>query len=414
MKIIVLSATTGGGHMRAAEAIKSYLSSFGSDVLVLDTIEYINPILNRTITEGYEYLAKKRPNIYKVMYETTNKKKITRAITKINSLISKKLIPLINDYKPDIVITTHPFSTEMVSKLKSEKLVNIPIICIMTDYAPHRTWINDDVDAYVVANEEMIEGMYDMGVPHFKIYPYGIPIDGGFYAKKDKAIVLRQMGLDPSILTILIMAGSFGVKNILEIYKEILDISINFQIIVITGRNEELYDSIEQIVHGTKVKGTFLESVKNLVFSLKENIFKRKENKKSDKSSSKKNKFRDIHRANTRIIYFTSEVDKYMKTADLIITKPGGLTITEALACNIPMAIFDAIPGQEDENADFLVSKNMAIRLEKGEKGAKSIKDLLECSGKLESMKSSCKTFDKSDSLKKIKNLIERIYKNSK
>ena len=398
--------------MSAANAIKNYLSDFASDVIVLDTIEYINPILNKTITEGYEYLAKKRPSIYKVMYKTANKEKIMKAITKVNSLISKKLIPLMNEYNPDVIITTHPFSTEMVSRLKGSGKINAPIVCIMTDYAPHRTWINDNVDAYVVANDEMIKSMYSMGVPYWKVYPYGIPIDEGFYERKDKKIVLREMGLNPNLPTLLIMAGSFGVKNILEIYKEILEICIDFQIIVITGRNEQLYDSIDRVVHGEKEKKeTAFETVCRFGYLLKSSFSKLYGKNKNENISGSK-KFRDIHKKNTRIIYFTKEVDKYMQAADLIITKPGGLTITEALACNIPMAIFDAIPGQEDENADFLVNKNMAIRLEKGEKGAAAVKELLECGGKLELMKLSCRTFDKSDSLRKIRLLLERICKN--
>ncbi len=416
MKVIILSATTGGGHMSAANAIKNYLSDFAYEVLVLDTIEYINPILNKTITEGYEYLAKKRPNIYKVMYETANREKIMKAITKVNSLISKKLAPLIDEYNPDVIITTHPFSTEMVSRLKGSGKINIPIVCIMTDYAPHRTWINSSVDAYVVANDDMIQSMYDMGVPYWKVYPYGIPISEGFYAKKDKAIVLKEMGLNPGIPTILIMAGSFGVKNILEIYKEIIEIPLSFQIIVITGRNEQLYDSIEKVINGEKSKESSFEIFRKFICAVTSKILKTHDsvrNEKNRKISGSIKEIKDVHKANTRVIYFTKEVNKYMQTADLIITKPGGLTVTEALACNLPMAIFDAIPGQEDENANFLINKNMAIRLEKGERGAKSIKELLECASKLESMKSSCKTFDKSDSLKKIKLLLERICQTS-
>lgn len=410
MKVIILSATTGGGHMRAANAIKDYLKNFANDVLVLDTIEYINPILNKTITEGYEYLAKRKPNIYKVLYDTANKKSIMQAITNVNSLISKKLIPLIDEYNPDVIITTHPFSTEMVSRLKGMQKISTPIVCIMTDYAPHRTWINENVDAYIVSNDEMVKSMYDMGVPYWKVYPYGIPIDGAFYTKKDKEIVLKEMGLSPKLPTILIMAGSFGVKNILSIYQEILSISVNFQIIVITGRNEELYDSIEEVMRGTrsrKVRGPkLLHSYMSRLKSKTLRLIRKKREKNIIRSA---NKYREFHKKNTRILYFTKEVDKYMQTADLIITKPGGLTITEALACNLPMAIFDAIPGQEEENADFLVSNNMAIRLESGEKGAISIKNLLENVSKLEDMRLSCKIFNKSDSLEKIKLLIERI-----
>lgn len=410
MKIIILSATTGGGHMRAANAIKDYLESLANEVIVLDTLEYINPILNKTITEGYEYLAKKKPGLYKVLYDSANKRSIMQAIANVNNFISKKLAPLIDEYNPDIIVTTHPFSTEMASRLRGINRINTPIVCIMTDYAPHRTWISENVDAYVVANDDMIKSMYDMGVPYWKVYPYGIPIDGAFYTKKDREIVLEEMGLSPKLPTILIMAGSFGVKNILSIYRDILEISMYFQIVVITGRNEELYNSIEEAaseavarrkkVHGRKLLRNYMSRLKSKTLRL----IKVQKNLDTD---YKINQYIDFHKKNTRVLYFTKEVDKYMQTADLIITKPGGLTITEALACNLPMAIFDAIPGQEKENADFLVSNNMAIRLEKG---ADSIRSLLQNSEKLKSMKSSCEIFNKSDSLKKINLLLERIY----
>lgn len=413
LKAIILSATTGGGHIRAANAIKLYLEEFSYEVIVLDTLEYINPILNKTITEGYEFIVRKKPSIYKVMYNTSNKKSIVQAIAKINSLISKKLVPLINEYDPDIVITTHPFSTEMVSRLKGLRKIDAPIICIMTDYSPHRTWINDNVDAYVVSNDEMIKSMYDMGVPYWKVYPYGIPIDEAFYERKDRSIVLEEIGLDPKLPMILIMAGSLGVGNILEIYKGLLDIPINFQIVVITGRNEKLYGAIQEIICGiNKKKHHVLKSFKRYVSNIK--FRKLRFIKKHSIATESETMFRSIHKKNTKILYFTDQVDKYMKTADLIITKPGGLTITEALACNLPMAIFDAIPGQEQENADFLVSNNMAIRLKNGTEGIDEIKNLLQNINELESMKSSCRTFAKSDSLKKIKNLIERICQKNK
>lgn len=410
LKVMILSASTGGGHMRASNAIKGYLDNIGDEVVVLDTIEYINPILNKTINESYEYLARKKPNLYRVLYKSGNNKKVAQAIATVNTLISKKLVPLIVNYKPDIVIVTHPFSAEMVSKLKKMGKIDVKILCIITDYAPHRVWINDNVDAYVVSDEKMIKKMYNMGVPYWRVYPFGIPIEDVFYTKRDKSIILKEMGLNPGLPTILIMAGSFGVENILDIYKNILKIPIEFQIIVITGKNKSLYESIEHLVYGNKNKRTnrVLQSLSAYVSNLKTLKFVRR----GGKSNSCKEKYSDfeiLHKNKTRILYFTSEVDKYMQTADLIITKPGGLTITEALACNLPMAIFDAIPGQEEENADFLVSNNMAIKLYKGDEGANQIKQLLENVGTLESMKLSCETFDKSNSLRNIRSLMQQM-----
>ena len=192
MNIIILSASTGGGHLSAANAIKQYFVSKGIEAEVVDAIEYISPILNKTVTEVYEYVALKQPKIWKMVYDSANKKAGNKLIAGINSIISKKLLPLIEKSKPNAIISTHPFTTEMVSNLKSNNLVKIPLICVMTDYAPHRTWTSPNVDAYIVANSNMVEGMKDMGVDPKIIYPYGIPVDDSFYFKYDKNKVLEE------------------------------------------------------------------------------------------------------------------------------------------------------------------------------------------------------------------------------
>lgn len=394
--------------MSAANAIRKHLQSCGHEVVVLDTIEYINPILNKTITEGYEFLAKNRPSIYRVMYNTANHKKIKQAITSINALISRKLVPFVKNYRPDIIVTTHPFSAEMAAKLKRIDGVTAKVLCVMTDYAPHRTWINDSIDAYVVSNDGMVKKMYDMGVPYWKVYPFGIPIEGGFYTKRDRSIILKEMGLNPTFPTILIMAGSLGLGDVSGIYDEILNISVDFQTIIITGKNKKLYELLEKMVYENhEISHAKLRLFRKYLPNFtKDNPLR---NKKIEQLDNSLEKIRKINKKRTRILHFTNEVDKYMQIADLIITKPGGLTITEALACRLPMAIFDAIPGQEEENADFLVSNNMAIKLANSYEGANQIKELLQNAKKLQSMKDSCEKFDKSNALKNIQLLMNRL-----
>ena len=200
--------------MSAANCVKEYLNDNGDLATVIDTLEYISPLLNKTVVEIYEHLAKKHPNIWKLMYNTTNKKSLNKIVEVINKTISKKLIPLIVEEKPDLIISTHPFSTEMISHLKKNENLSIPLVCIMTDYAPHRTWLSPNVDSYVVANEEMIEPMEEMGVEKNKIHPFGIPVDNDFFNFVNKKDELRNLGLKEDLPTILIMAGNFGLANI--------------------------------------------------------------------------------------------------------------------------------------------------------------------------------------------------------
>lgn len=372
MNILILSASTGGGHMRASKAIESYMLKQDKDinVKIVDSLLYISPILNKTITSGYVYLATKTPKLYGKLYDLSNKdRKFSNFVTRINNIFANKLLPLIDDFKPDVIITTHPFPTEMVSRLKLKNEINIPLICIMTDYAPHKAWLSEKVDAYIVANDDMVAKMVAQGVSEEHIYPYGIPVDEVFFEEEEKQLVLEELNLDKNLPTILMMAGSFGVANVFDIYANIIDIDLDFQIILVTGKNKKLYNQFEEVV-GNSPK-------------------------------------------NTKLIYFTNEINKFMQASDIIITKPGGLTVTEALACNIPMAIFDAIPGQEEENAEFLIKHNMAVRISDGNSCREAIVRLLEDNGKLENMKEACKSFDKNDSSKNIFLLLNELIENN-
>ena len=372
MNILILSASTGGGHMRASKAIEGYMTQQNKNinVKIVDRLLYISPILNKTVTGGYVYLATKTPKLYGKLYDLTNKDhKLANFVTRLNNIFANKLLPLIDEFRPDIIITTHPFPTEMVSRLKSKKEINIPLICIMTDYAPHKAWINDKVDAYIVANDDMVTKMVTEGVDSRCIYPYGIPVDEVFFEEKEKQLVIEELGLDKSLPTILMMAGSFGVSNVFDVYENIIDIDLDFQIILVTGKNQKLYNHFEEVIG----------------------------------SSPKK----------TKLIYFTEEINKFMQASDIIITKPGGLTVTEALACNIPMAVFDAIPGQEEENAEFLLKHNMAVRISDGNSCREAIIELLKDGEKLEDMKEACKSFDKNDSTKNIFLLINELIENN-
>ncbi len=368
MKILILSAATGGGHLRASHAIEKYIAenSTGNEVVVIDALKSINLVLDKTVCEGYHFLATKTPKVFGQLYRKTNEESIlSNLVSRFTSVFSQKLIPLMEEQNPDVIISTHPFVTEMISHLKSKGIVTAPLICLMTDYGPHRAWIADRVDAYVVSTPDMIPEMQEMGVKKEKIYPFGIPVGDVFFSKKEKPELLKKFEMDPDLPTILIMAGSFGVTNIMNIYKELIRLPAEFQIIIITGRNQKLFEAFTPVI---------------------------------EKSPKK-----------TKLVYFTDEVENYMQASDLLITKPGGLTVSEALACNIPLAVFDAIPGQEEDNANFLLTHNMAVKLEKGVDPGETIHSLLEDSRRLEEMRSSCESFDTSDSNRNIFSLINEL-----
>ena len=372
MKIAILSAATGGGHLRAAHAVEEYLRANAPevDVRVIDALKSISPILDKTICDGYHFLATKTPRVFGKLYQKTNEETaLSQLVPKFNSLFAQRLWPVLAEFGPDVILTTHPFVTEMVSNLKQRGL-RAPLVCIMTDYGPHRSWIAPAVDAYVVSSEDMVPELEYFGVPRGKIYPYGIPVRGVFFRRSDKEGLLRALSLEPALPTVLMMAGSFGVSHIMQIYREITQLPERFQMIVITGRNQKLYEAFQL------------------------------ETPRSPKQ--------------TLLVYFTDEVEKYMHASDLIITKPGGLTVSEALACNIPLAVFDAIPGQEEDNANFLLQHEMAVKLAKGGNCGPVIERLLADHEKLRKMRESCEQFDKSDSSKNIFSLINNLLERQK
>lgn len=373
MKLLILTAATGGGHLRASRAIQSYISehSPGSEVVVVDALKSISSILDKTVCDGYHFLATRTPKVFGQLYRKTNEDNLfTNLMFRFSGAFSLKLLPLLRRQNPDVIISTHPFATEMISHLKWAKIVKAPLICLMTDYGPHRAWIAKRVDAYVVANGDMVSEMELMGAPKEKIYPFGIPVENVFFTAGDKPALLRRLGLNPELPTVLIMAGSFGVTNILKVYRQIVRLDLAFQIIVITGKNEKLYAEFASLIPDSPKE--------------------------------------------TKLVFFTDEVETYMHAADLLITKPGGLTVSEALACGIPLAVFDAIPGQEEDNANFLLTHNMAVKLEKTDGCGETIRSLLEDSRKLDQMRSSCEGFDKSRSAENILRLIQELYEESR
>ena len=370
MKILILSAATGGGHLKASEALRNYIiaNSDDDEVVVIDAFKVISNLLDKTVCDGYKFLALKTPKLLGHLYQKTNEPSfLSNIVVNFSETFSQKLIPTINSEKPDVIISTHPFITEMISYLKSTGITTVPLICLMTDYGSHRAWIADKVDAYVVSTKDMIPEMVAEGVDKNKIYPFGIPVKDVFFDKEDRPALLKSFGLDPNLPTVLIMAGSFGVTNIKKIYRKICQSNSKFQLIVITGKNKHLYTSLSaEVSCSSKV---------------------------------------------TKLIYYTDKVEEYMHASDLLITKPGGMTVSEALACNIPLAIFDAIPGQEEQNAEFLLTHNKAVKLDNNTNYPAIIESLVEDNKKLVNMRNSYKEYDNSSSPKNILALIKKLTK---
>lgn len=370
MKVLILSVSAGGGHSHAAFALKNYIMQYEphSEVNILDTIKYINPFLDKVIIGSYLKTIKVSPSLFGKLYRFTEKDDNLASLSnKLNEFMAYKLLPRIQALNPEVIVCTHPFPMEMVSILKTKKDIDIPMVCMLTDYAPHSFWIRPKVDSYVVSNSDMIEEMVQRGVNRDCIHDVGIPIDPNFTKKFDRNETLKQLNLDPNKKTLMIMGGSLGMGKIASIYGQLSTSNIDIQLIVIAGNNKKLYSKLIELQGSAKVE--------------------------------------------TRILGYTKNVNKYMQACDLLLTKPGGLTITEALFCHTPLALFCPIPGQEEKNEGFLLKHNLAVSLNDGSNCTEIISNLIKYPSILESMKNNCEKFSKPSCGKDICNLLSSLIK---
>ncbi|WP_034868154.1 MGDG synthase family glycosyltransferase [Clostridium lundense] len=372
MKALIFSVSAGGGHSRAAEALKDYIYLYNpnSDVKIIDTLRYINPIIDKVIIGSYLKTIKVTPSLFGKLYDYSETDYGLATISsKFNEIMTYRLLPLIKEFKPDILIATHPFPTEMLSILKIKHKTELPTMSILTDYAPHSFWLHPYIDAYIVSNSDMIPEMVSRGIPKNTIYDIGIPISPNFFTEYDRKKTLEEIQFLPDRTTILIMGGSLGMGKIDSIYEELLELENDIQIIVITGNNKKLYYELMKYQNiSTETKKTY-------------------------------------------IIGFTDKVNKYMQASDLLLTKPGGLTITEALICKTPIGIFSPIPGQEEKNAEFLIKHNLAIDLSHDKSIKGTMENLLSDPDNLLTLKENCGKFAKPFVGKDIYDIILKLIK---
>jgi len=321
-KVFIFTASTGAGHNLAAQSLKESLDDAGMDTEVYDAFKESNVALDRLITKGYEQIVVNVPKLYEQMYnQFNNMNRFQQGVFQVlTRIMNPEIVPLIRFGKPDLIITTHPFVTNVLGTLKEHDAFDVPVLSIVTDYKIHTLYLKKMIDAYVVGSDYTKKTMIDKGIDPDIIYPYGIPIRQTF---------LKNNRLDPREKTdiagtILLMAGSLGTKQMEKAFSSLLKVREKIRIIVVCGNNAKIEKDIRNI------------------------------NSKEPSA----NKIVEIHG-------FVNNISELMDMSDAIISKPGGLTSTEAIVKNIPMIIPFYYPGQEEENADYLVDGGMAIRVNK-------------------------------------------------
>ncbi|AZR72023.1 hypothetical protein BBF96_00535 [Anoxybacter fermentans] len=319
-KVMILTASTGGGHNSAARAIATAFKEEGCEGVIIDGIRTVSPLLDKIISEGYENSAKYTPRTYGKLYKLTDTPYLNQEhATIINSLLKNKIKQLIDEHKPDLIVGTHPFPLMAAARLKEIGKIDIPIMAVLTDYTTHASWVKPGIDAYVVAADDLKYLLEEEGADISQVYPFGIPVNPDFLKPRDLDKVRQELKLKDKF-TILLMGGSFGAGNMKDFLCELAELKGDFQIVAVTGRNSALKEKLDQVV-----------------------------------------KKRDLEE-NVRVLGYTRLVSELMSIANVLVTKPGGLTTTEALLKQIPIVIPFFIPGQEEENVDFLLNHGLAFK----------------------------------------------------
>lgn len=371
MDVLFLSVSIGAGHLKAAEAIKEGIEQQypNARTLIIDTLKYINPVVDKLIVGGYINTLKSTPQIYGKLYDMSESGENIYDFSKtVNRLLSYRLMSLISDFSPSIIVCTHPFPLQMVSSLKRKGKVNVPTVAVLTDFVSHSFWIHDYVDAYVVAHEYMKYEMVKKGIPENIIHPLGIPVSGKFLQNKDKDLILNELGLE-SKTTILIMGGSLGFGEIRETFLSLLSCKNDLQIIAITGKNIKLKRQLE----------------------------------KHSANSEKR----------VKVLSYTNRVSDFMDISDFIITKPGGMTVSEALVKELPIFIISPIPGQEERNAHFLTNNGVAARLQDSDDIDSILNQIINNPLRIRHMKEMARYLARPDSKDEIVDLLGKLDENS-
>jgi len=321
-----LSASVGAGHLRAAEAVEKALRQTVPEAVVknVDVLELTNRVFQRVYGKLYLDLVNRAPHVLGYFYDImdrpsrSGKNRGDRLRLVLQKLNLSVFIRFLQAEPWDLVINTHFLPAEIIASLRKQDKLSLPQVTVTTDFDTHRLWVNQPCERYFTATEEGALYLQTWGVPAEDIVVTGIPIDPAFSQPKDRAACLARHGLAEDRPVVLQLAGGFGVGPIASFYRALLDVRVPIQLATVAGRNEALKTELENIPCPAHQRA--------------------------------------------KVFGFTREIDELMAVADLVVTKPGGLTTSETLARGAVMVIVNPIPGQESRNSDYLLECGAAIK----------------------------------------------------
>jgi processive 1,2-diacylglycerol beta-glucosyltransferase len=328
-KLLILSVSAGAGHVRAAQAVEAAASMArpAIEATHIDLLTLVPADFRKLYGQQYIKLVEKLPQLWSYLYTKTDRPsrdsligKLKRAAEKLNA---RKLHAEIARIAPDTILCTHFLPAELLSRQRAQaakgKGMSLPPLWVqVTDFDVHSLWVHPHVDRYCVANDEVAFRLADRGIPAAKISVTGIPVMPQFSAPLDRATCAAELGVDPRKFTVLMMAGGAGVGGLDDLAARLLRLGGEVQLVALAGRNQDLLKKLQKLAAA--------------------------------------------HPGRLFPLGFTTTVERVMTASDLVVTKPGGLSVSECLAKRRPMLLVSPIPGQEERNADYLLEAGAAIK----------------------------------------------------
>jgi processive 1,2-diacylglycerol beta-glucosyltransferase len=323
-RVLILSASAGSGHVRAAQALEE---ACGKDARVdevchIDALDYTNSMFQRVYSKGYLEAVKSAPKLWAMAFENMDKPwEKTLVMSALQRINSQPLVNKIKEFKPDICICTHFMPADIVSDMIKQDQVACNLGIVVTDFYVHALWLTDLFTRYFVAKTENKVHLSLLGLPSDRIVVSGIPTMAGFSARQARKPLYAKYDLEPNLPLILLSAGAFGIVNAEDILKILGQIKSRCQVVVVCGKNKDLLADLEKALAGMKTPS----------------------------------------RNHYAIVGYTDAMHEYLKLADVFIGKPGGLSTSECLACGVPMIMWNPIPGQEMYNAYHILENGVGV-----------------------------------------------------
>ena len=367
--VLFLSASVGEGHTAAAQAVSSALVERmpTAKCEVVDSYRYASNVFHRVASNGYIGIVKLLPQLYKFAYDQAERAtKISAFKTWLHRYTALNLRQLVTELQPDVVVCTHAFPCGVMAEYKREFADAPPVVGIVTDFVVHPFWIHRNIDRYAVATAAMRQTLVSRGVPPNRVIVTGIPIDCRFAHATTKRRARQLIGIAPDVTTLLLMGGGLGIGPLENALLAIDRLKAHVQTVVVVGKNKNLEKRLKDVAktlhHRVKVAG------------------------------------------------FVENVYDYMRAADVLVSKPGGLTSSEALVTELPIIMLRPLPGQEERNTRYLEERGVGIRVERSRELTEALERLLKSPAALEKMRHSASGLAHPEAAQSVASMIEGLY----